>query len=229
MKIAICDDNINDIMALCQSITAHNAQHEIHKFISPAPFLERIFAGESFDLLFLDVQMPDGDGWEIAKQLKLARCNVYIAMVTVLGEYIYDCFDRVDWFTPKPFTQEKVFKILDNAEAKLYPKVFSFEIDHVAISLTAPEIVYFEVSHNNLFINTLTARYSVRLSLKSALSMLEGCKQFVQIHCSYVLNISHYKTIEGSDIILCDGTRLRLTRTYRNSFFKALSDYIRGV
>lgn len=229
MKIAICDDNPNDIKALQQNILAHNKLHEICEFVSPAPFLERIFGGESFDLLFLDVQMPDGDGWEIAKQLKQAKCNVYIAMVTVLGEYIFDCFDRVDWFTPKPFTQETVFKILDNAEMKLYPTVFSFETESITISLEAPEIVYFEIKHNTLLINTLTEQYNVRMSLKSALVMLADCKQFVRVHNSYILNLAHYKTIDASEIVLQNGMRLRLTRTYRNSFFKALSEYIRGV
>lgn len=229
MKIAVCDDNLNDIEKLREYILAHDRSHEIYEFTSPIPFLKRIFAGEKFDLLFLDVQMPDADGWVIAKELKQAKCPVYIAMVTVLGEYIFDCFDRVDWFTAKPFNQEKVFKILDNAQEKLYPKTFNFETEHVKISLTTPEIVYLEVRRNNLLINTCSKSFCIRMPLKTALSMLSDSKQFVQIHSSYILNLAYYKELDASEIILKNGQRLRLTRTYRKQFFEALSEYIRGA
>ncbi len=229
MRIAICDDSIKDIDELHHSILAHDNKHEIHKFTSPTPFLERILTGEKFDLLFLDVQMPNSDGWTIAKELKQAKCNVFIAMVTVLNEYIYDCFDRVDWFAPKPITQEKVFKILDNAQTKLYPKVFEFDTERVKLSLTAPEIIYIEVQHNNLFIHTLTNSINIRMPLKTAMAMLTDCRQFVQVHSSYIINLAYLKEVEGTDIMLKNGIRLRLTRTYRNLFFKALYEYIKGV
>ena len=131
MKIAICDDSSNDIEMLRQYILKHSTSHKICEFTSPAPFIDRILANEQFDLLFLDIQMPDANGWEIAKELKLTRCPVYIVLVTILGEYIYDCFDRVDWFLPKPFSQERIFMILEKAQEKLYPKVFTFESEHI--------------------------------------------------------------------------------------------------
>lgn len=228
MKIAICDDNIKDIEILRHYILAHDPSHEVHEFTSSIQFLNTVFANNEFELVFLDIQMPDLDGWSIAKELKQARCRIYIAITTVLGDYIYDCFDRVDWFTPKPFTQEKIFKILDNAMEKLHPPVFGFEAEHVRIALTAPEILYLEVRRNDLLINTYKKCFSIRMPLKSALSILSPYNQFVQIHNSYVINLLHYKEFDGSDIVLKNGVHLRLTRTYRKHFFETLSEYIRG-
>lgn len=229
MKIAICDDSSDDIKMLRQYILKHNCCHEIYAFLSPLPFIERILSNEQFDLLFLDIQMPDANGWEIAKELKRARCPVYIVLVTILGEYIYDCFDRVDWFLPKPFTQEKILNILEKAQEKLYPKVFAFEAEHVKVSLTASEIIYMEIRRNNLHIVTYNNNYCIRMPLKVALSMLSDSKQFVQIHNSYILNLAYFKELNGSEIVLKNGMVLRLTRTYRRMFFDVLAEYIRGV
>ena len=229
MKIAICDDSSNDIEMLRQYILKHSTSHKICEFTSPAPFIDRILANEQFDLLFLDIQMPDANGWEIAKELKLTRCPVYIVLVTILGEYIYDCFDRVDWFLPKPFSQERIFMILEKAQEKLYPKVFTFESEHIKVSLTIPEIIYMEVRRNNLHIVTNNNNYCIRMPLKAAVSMLSDSKQFVQIHNSYIFNLAYFKDLNGSEIVLKNGTTLRLTRTYRKNFFDALAEYIRGV
>lgn len=229
MKIAICDGNEKDIQLLRQSIVAHNNQHEIHEFTSASIFVKQLFSGEHYDVLFLDVLTQDKSSWTIAKQLKQAKCNIYIVMVTILHQYIYDCFDRVNWFILKPFSNAKIFKILDNASAMLYPKMFSFETERTKLVLPASEIVYIEVRRNNLIIATSLDRYNIRMSLKSAISILEGCNQFVRIHNSYILNLAYYKQVASSEIELCTGQRLRLTRTYRKLFYEALSDYMRSI
>jgi len=229
MKIAICDDEIRDIEHLRKSILAHSPKHEIIEFLSARNLLKRIYGGEQFDLLFLDVQMPDADGWEIARELKNAKHKIFIAMVTIHGEYIFDCFDRVDWFAPKPVSCKKVCQILNSAENHLFPMVFEFQTDKFTIALTAPTIIYFEVRRNTLFVHTTNGNYEVRLSLKKAKDMLKGYPQFVQLHSSFIINLDHYENIKGSYIILKNQDEVKLSRTYRDSFFAALVEYIRGA
>lgn len=229
MKIAICDDDIRDIAYLSKSIQFHSSEHEIVEFLSAQTFLKKIYDGEQFDLLFLDVQMPDSDGWAIAKGLKRAKQKIYIAMVTVHGDYIFDCFDRVDWFAPKPITKEKVWKILDSAQERLYPVVFEFQTERITISLTAPEIIYFEVQRNTLFVHSSRGSYEVRLSLKKAKEMICTYQQFVQTHSSFIINLDYYSGMESTYIILKNQERIKLSRTFRASFFKALAEYVRSA
>lgn len=228
MKIAICDDEIQDIMNLRQSIQEHSDTHEIIEFLCADVFLKQIFSGEQFDLVFLDIQMPNADGWEISKVLKQAKQKIFIAMVTVYSEFIYDCFDRVDWFAPKPVSREKVFQILDIAEERLFPKSFSFKIDNFEITLSVSEIIYFEVQRNSLFIHTNSKCYKIRQSLKKVIEVLAECPQFVQTHSSFVINIDYYDCIKGSYIILKNYGEIELSRTFRNSFFESLSEYVRS-
>lgn len=229
MKIAICDDERQDINYLKKCIASHTKTHEVTAFLSAKPFLERMKNGEHFDLLFLDVQMSDTNGWEIAKQLKQAKSKIFIAMVTVHGEYIFDCFDRVDWFAPKPLAEEKIWKILDCAEEKLFPTVFEFQMDNITVPLSAPEIVFFEVQRNDLYIHTTHKVHKVRHTLKKIKEMVAPFPQFVQIHNSYIINLDYYDHVEAGAVVLKTGDALKLSRTYRDEFFDALRAYVQDM
>lgn len=229
MKIAICDDDICDIVRLRKHIVSHSAEHETFEFLSAKPLLEQIYKGECFDLLFLDVQMPDSDGWEIARELKQTKGKLFIAMITVHGEYIFDCFDRVDWFAPKPVSEGKVRQILDRAQEQLYPVVLEFLSEKITLALTLPEILYFEAQRNVVFIHSTKGSYEIRLTLKKVREMLARYPQFVQTHSSFIVNLNHYSEMRGSYIVLKNQTEIKVSRTYRASFFALLTEYINSI
>ena len=215
MRIAICDDEPKDMEAIMSHIQSHTDVHEIYEFSSAVPFLERLNQGELFDLVFLDVQMPDSDGWAIAKQLRQQKVPIYVAMVTVLHDYIYDSFSRVDWFAPKPVQEERVHTILNNAYERLYPISFAFQAERQTIRLTAPEIICIEVIHNTVSIQTTRGEYKLRMTLQDVKNMLSGCPCFMQTHKSYIMNLDYYDRIQANDIILSTGTYIPLSRSFR--------------
>jgi DNA-binding LytR/AlgR family response regulator len=228
MKIAICDDDLNDIATIRKHILAHPLSHEIIEFTAPESFLRRIYSDESFDLLFLDVRMPDADGWEVARELKQSKVKLFIAMVTVVGEYINDCFDRVDWFAEKPVSPEKIHKMMDFAYGELYPKAFEFQTEIGIISLTAPEMIYIEANRNNLVIHTTTRVYTHRMSLTEMEHILSPLRSFTRIHHSYILNLSFLDKIDGHFAVIKTGEKLPVSRNSKKSFFETIARYIRN-
>ena len=227
MKIAICDDDRNEIEKIKSNILTHTISHEITAFTSAIPLLKCIEDGEQYDLLFLDVQMPDADGWKIAKQLKDSKVNIYIAMVTVMGDYIYDSFDRVDWFAAKPVSTERLHMILDKAQSKLFPTILNFQKDNISISLTAPEIRYIETYQNSLFIYTSTEPLKLRMTMSEIKELLSDIPCFVQTHRSYIVNLEYYDKIDEMDIVLSTGARVPLSRGNKKEFLKLLGVYVR--
>ena len=89
MRIAICDDETSDRRAISTFVKLHSETHEIVEFKSANMFLDELERKSLFDLVFLDIQMPDSNGWEVAKLLKQSRSKVYIAMITVILEYLH--------------------------------------------------------------------------------------------------------------------------------------------
>ena len=229
MKIAICDDEQLDINKLRLGIEATGRTHEIHEFLSAETLLNRIYKGEHFDVLFLDIQMPDYDGWEIAKEIKSSRYKIFIVMVTILGDYIFDCFDRVDWFSPKPISQERIRDILNFAQNQLFPPVITFPVKGLPTNFTSADILFLEIKRNTLFLHTTNGVYDARMTLKKAKELLNKHPQFVQCHNSFIVNLDHYKEAVSGAIRLKSGDEIMLSRTYRNSFLSALSEYIQRV
>ena len=228
MRIAICDDDPRDIERIRKSIQSHRDNHEVAEFLSPESIIKQLYSGEHYDLLFLDIQMPGYDGWEIAKELKNSKYKVFVAMVTVLEQYIYRCFDRVDWFAAKPVSEEMVWEIIDKAKEFLYPVAFEFKKDNLTITLTAPEIVYLEVIRNRLIIHATKESHEIRMSLRKAEAIFAEYPRFVKIGANYIINLDHYNGINDGKIRLKSQDVFTLSRNYRKPFFKALERYIRG-
>jgi DNA-binding LytR/AlgR family response regulator len=228
MKIAICDDDLGDIEIIRNHILTHRRQHEILEFTSAEPLLKRIYGGERFDLLFLDVQMPDSDGWKIAKEIKKAKLRVFIAMVTVMGEYISECFDRVDWFAEKPITREKAHSIIDIAFEKLYPSAFGFQTEKGNVSLTVPEIIYVEADHNHINIHATNGVARTRSTLMELNEKLSDMSCFARIHKGFILNLQYLDKVDGDYAKIKTGQRVPVSRNGRKALFEALDKYIGG-
>src|ERR1051325_9401912 len=73
-------------------------------------------ANHNPDIVFLDVQMPDLDGFDVLRNLDVARLPVII-FVTAYDQYALRAFDvhAVDYLT-KPFDRERFAKAVDQAK-----------------------------------------------------------------------------------------------------------------
>jgi Response regulator of the LytR/AlgR family len=228
-KIAICDDDLRDIETIRSHVISHKNQHDVFEFNSGKTLLEKIHSNEHFDLLFLDVQMPDSDGWSIAEYLKKSKTKLFVAMVTVMGEYINECFNRVDWFAEKPITKEKTHKIIDIAYEKLYPNALVVQTIKGTKSLTVPEIFFLEADRNNINIHTTNGIWSTRSTLKEINEKLSNTPSFARIHNGVIINLQYLDMIDGNDAVLKNGRRLPISRNGRKTLFDELNKYIGGA
>ncbi|HET9490895.1 MAG TPA: GAF domain-containing protein [Methylomirabilota bacterium] len=75
----------------------------------------RQFQAEAFDLVITDLGMPEVSGWEVARQVKLARPETRVAMVTGWGDRI-DLAEAeargVDFVVAKPFKRDQIREVI---------------------------------------------------------------------------------------------------------------------
>ena len=108
MKILAVDDEKIALEALEDALRKALTDSEIFAFRTSAEALE--CAGKtSFDVAFLDIEMRDINGLELAKRLKDIKSDINIVFVTGYSEYALDALNLyVSGYILKPVTPQKV-------------------------------------------------------------------------------------------------------------------------
>lgn len=202
------------------------------------------------ELVFLDVQMPEGDGFEVVRTVGVDRMPV-VVFATAYNEHALRAFhaDALDYLV-KPFDRERFDAALQRArlqlrrasdsgvDAKLLSLVRQWDdksryLTRLTVRvgsrirlLDVGEVDYFESETNYVRVHLGTQSHLVRDTLTALEGRLEPAR-FVRVHRSLIVNLGRIQEVEslfaGEYILfLRDGKRLTTGRTYRASIQEAL-------
>ncbi len=189
-----------------------------------------IISAEAPDLVFLDVQMPGGDGFDVLGSVTAAP--PVVVFVTAFDHYAVRAFEAqaLDYLL-KPFSDERFEQVLARARERLRTR----DYDALAARLGPPPLVVRDGSRTHVIpvsdiewieaedyyarIHAGDRRPLVRRSLASLLSALEP-HGFVRVHRSAVVNLAavrHVDTLPSGDaqVTLAGGDTVRVSRTHR--------------
>src|SRR6476659_7394128 len=121
LKVVIVDDEPLARDRIRELLTTHSDVEIVGEARNGQQALETIIVQQP-DLVFLDVQMPDMDGFEVLKALDSDSIPLII-FVTAFDEYALRAFEfhAIDYLM-KPFDRERFAKALDQAKARLATK-----------------------------------------------------------------------------------------------------------
>ncbi len=185
------------------------------------------------DLLFLDIQMPKLDGFEV---LELIGSEVAIVFVTAHDEHALRAFEvhAVDYLL-KPFTAERFDAALERAKERIGQKLPSpAELtaaargpgqyaERVVVKdgtrvqiIPVAKLDYAEAQDDYVALASLGKKHLKQQTISSLGAALDP-KNFVRIHRSYLLNLERVARLEPYSkdshvVILNDGTRLPVSR-----------------
>ena len=213
---------------------------------------EAVAAIESLqpDLVFLDVQMPEMDGFEVVETVGVKNMPAVI-FVTAFDQFALRAFEvhAIDYLL-KPFDEERLKRTLDRAR-KIIQEPESGNLDERMRKLledfkTEPkyikrlpvknagrtiyvhldEIDWISAAGNYLELHVGKKTHLIRERLNMLETKIDP-EKFVRIHRSTVLNIERVKEVHplfnGDQlVILKDGTELTITRNYRENFVNIL-------
>ena len=202
------------------------------------------------DLLFLDVQIPGRNGFEVLDALPAKSCPAVI-FVTAFDKYAVRAFDvRALDYLLKPFNKARFSEALHRFhERKGRPKSMDHkqelkealqEIqresrDNERISIKSGSriillrkglIEWIEAQGDYVKLHIGKESHMLRQTMAAAVERLDP-NRFVRIHRSRIVNLDHVREIRplwGGDysVLMRDGTELTMSRTYRMSFQSAL-------
>lgn len=192
---------------------------------------------EKPDLVFLDVQMPESNGFEVLEQLDPDSLPTVI-FVTAYDQYALRAFDvhAVDYLL-KPFDRERFQETLSRvrerrelgvARAKLqalleertrYPERLEVRTSGRVVLVRPEEIVWVDAAGNYVKIHTETETLTLRETMARLEKRLHP-KRFLRIHRSTIVNVDHIRELQQQFhgdyvVVLKSGQRLTLSRSYR--------------
>jgi two-component system LytT family response regulator len=195
------------------------------------------------DLAFLDVQMPDLDGFAILEKIPANRMP-YVVFVTAFDEFAIRAFDvnAMDYLL-KPYDTARFRRALERARERSLadPESAGEEgrrpsqhLERIAVPVgggirvvKTRDIESFETDGNYVRLNAGGARFMIRKTAVELESKLDP-KRFIRIHRRFIVNIDKVHEVQpwfsgDAVVIMQSGSKLRLSRTHREAFYSIFS------
>jgi two-component system LytT family response regulator len=186
------------------------------------------------DLVFLDVQMPEMNGFQALKQLERLPSIIF---VTAYDEFAVKAFEvhALDYLL-KPFDRERFQKALARAQSgdldtrlrrlleqinqrKEYLERFVVKAGGRVLFLPIEEIDYIEAAGNYVRLHAGADNYLHRETISHLEETLDRAR-FARIHRSTIVNLNRVKELHplfrgDFTVVLRDGRELTLAKSYR--------------
>ena len=197
------------------------------------------------DLLFLDIQMPEIDGFDVLQAIGVGRVPAVI-FVTAYDQFALRAFDAhaLDYLL-KPFDDERFGAALQRARERIrqqqgsdldrrlqallenvradrgYLRRLVVPSGHRSIFVRTEHIDWIEAERNYIRLHVAGRAYLLRENLTRIATALDP-KTFCRIHRSTIVNIDRIQAVESLFhgeylVVLQDGTKLASGRAYRGS------------
>ncbi|SOS47996.1 LytR/AlgR family response regulator transcription factor [Tenacibaculum dicentrarchi] len=241
LRAVIVDDEPKAIEGFLWELSSFNDDLEIIQTFTQAEQAIKYINNNPIDCLFLDIEMPTMDGFQLLE--KLDKKDFAIVITTAYSEYAIkalknDAIDyllkpidsddlevtlnRVKNYHEKSNSSEKIEQILSNFNKKFNKRKITINTDGKLIFLKQSEIVFVESDGNYCTIHTINNRKIVVTKKLKEINALLPEEHFFRIHNSFIINLNKLKQFIKSDgyVILEDNHRIPVSRQKKSDFLE---------
>lgn len=229
MRIAICDDDTRQGTQLANMVRALDEAVVCETYTSGEALVADIRAGQDFDAVFLDMEMPGMDGIAAGNAIRAIDERLIIVFVTSHTQYAVASFqcEPLDYLV-KPVETERLCTLLEKIRHRTSRNrvPLTFEEGGAYVRLYCDEIVYCESSRNYAIIHTKDASYRARMTSAELEARLEP-GHFARCHRSYIVNLEEVKKVDNEGYIHLHHSKdtIPVGAVFKKEFLKALMDY----
>lgn len=256
---------------LIESMVARTPDLELRGSFTDSIAALEALQRETVDLLFLDIQMPDLNGMELAHAIDNHRTR--IIFTTAFKDYAFESYEvnALD-FLLKPIRYVKFQAAIDKARQHFAaeslkssmgskglnsskglnvlldpsnpsnlsnssnpsnlsnsstPSTLFLRIDGELRQLSLQRLIYVEAMKDYLkfYIEGERSPWVTHLTLSAAEELLPS-SQFMRIHRSYIISLSHIRSIDRNDCVYIADQIIRVTDAYKEAFSRYVEQHV---
>ncbi len=212
MKICICDDDFKQVEKLENLINKNPLSKQvvdIDVFYTGSKLLEHIKSENFYNIIFLDIEIGDANGIEIAKKIRKIDSECLIIFVTSYSKYALDSFEVLPFrYIVKPVDEQKFSKVFTEAVEQV-----ESDNNYIILRKSAQRynIKYSDIvsitSEFGRVIN-VTLKNEEIISVYGKIKEIErelGVFKFIKINRGTIVNFDYILVFSNSEIKLKNG------------------------
>ena len=206
MKVLICDDDKCIVDEIKNNLNAFSDKHkivfDIDLFYNGVELLN---SNISYDMAFIDIEMPLVNGLTLSAQLKKVNSNIIIFIITSHDAYLDDAMDLdVFRYLSKPIDNNRFFRALNTAINYYHSntQIITLEYYDEYYSVFTSDIVYITIEERKAVIITRTRqkKYYTNKKLSYWKEKLKDYDYFAQPHYSYLVNLRYVSDFNKTEL-----------------------------
>ena len=230
IRIAIVEDDKSSSELLVNYLEKYsndkNIRFDVKTFFSCNQILNNY--NNNFDIIFMDIELPDGNGLETIRKIREVDKNVIVIFVTNMAQYAVKGYEvRAFDFIIKPVTSYNFYIKLDNIlnlfEQKKDNEIWISNKDG-KMKLNISSIYYIEVIQHMCIYHTKNGNFKATGSLNNIEKTLSKYNFSLCNRC-YLVNL-RYVTSVKKGFVLINNEELIISRAKQASFMKDLNDFL---
>lgn len=183
------------------------------------------------DLIFLDIEMPEMNGFEFIGSLDNPPNIIIISSGENYAARAFD-FNVVDYLL-KPVTYARFCKAIDKTIRYYSRKEISSTGDKeifikkgsTLVKLKLNDIIFIEALENYVTLTTIDDKYTIHFTMKAIEEYLPP-DVFIRVHRSYIINKSNIQSIKENSLDLNVGDTLKsipVGKSFRDSLLNDIN------
>lgn len=221
LRISLIDDDVDFLEIIQKMLHDYLAEKAVPCRIDPFDNPELLYLEftekREYDVCFLDIEMPQMDGRELAEKIRELNDSVYIVFLTSHREFIKVGYRvRAFDFVTKGQVAEELPDVMDRLLRRMEKdarEVYTIRTHSRYEIISYKDIIYIYKQDQNIRFVLKTEERPERKSIKKILGELDK-NIFMLVERGYIVNLGHIVRINAREILLSNGKTLTISKEH---------------